>query len=79
MKSNELRLLILVRNENELLWSSADNVILIVHPIKFIFSCLSYSGRIGSNTNRFGFNSVRVISGSGQQQVNKSSGQFGFD
>jgi len=46
------------------------NVILFVYPIKFVFSCLSYSGRIGSGTNRFGFNLVRVNSG---------SGQFGFD
>ena len=75
---NELRLSILVRNENELLWSSADNVIFI-YPIKFIFSCLSYSGWIGSGTNRFGFYSVRVISGSGLYRVNKSLGQFGFD
>ena len=55
------------------------NVILVVHPIKFVFSCLSYSGWIGSGTNRFGFNLVRVILGSGLHQVNKSSGRFGFD
>ena len=65
---------ILVRNENEFLWSLADNVILIVYPIKFIFSCLFYSGSIGSVTNRFGFNSDL-----GLHRINKSSGQFGFD
>ena len=71
---NELRLSILVRNENELLWSLADNVILVVYPIKFVFSCLSYSGWIDLGTN-----SVRVISGSSLHRVNKSSGQFEFD
>ena len=57
----------------------ADNVILVVYPIKFIFNYLSYSGWISSGTNRFGFNLVRIISGSGLHRVNKSSGQFGFD
>jgi len=76
---NELRLSILIRNENELLWSSADKVILVVYLIKFVFSCLSYLDWIGSGTSWFGFNSVRVISGSDLHRVNKSSGQFGFD
>jgi len=74
-----LKLSILIINKNELLWSSADNVILLVYPIKFAFSCLSYSGWIGSGTNQFGFNSVRLISGSSLHRVNKSSSQFGFD
>jgi len=65
---------ILVRNENEHLWSLADNVILVVYLLKFIFSYLSYSGWIGSGTNQFGFNSVRVISGSGLHRIDKSSG-----
>ena len=47
--------------------------------MKFVFTCLFYSGWIGSDTNRFGFNSVRVISGSDLHRVNKSSSQFGFD
>ena len=55
------------------------NVILFVYPIKFVFSCLSYSGWIGSGTNRFGFNSIRVVSNSGLHRVNKSLGRFGFD
>ena len=76
---NELRLSILVRNETELLWLSADNIILVVYPIKFIFTCLSYSGWISLGTNRFGFNLLRFISGSGLHRVNKSSGQFRFD
>ena len=91
---NELRLLILVRNENELLWSSADHVI-FVYPTKFIFSYLSYSGWIDSSTNLFEFNLVRVISdsslhrvssdsvqfisGYGSNRANKISGHFGFD
>ena len=70
---------ILVRNENEHLWSLADNIILVVHPLKFIFSYLSYLGWIGLGTNRFEFNSVQVISLSDLHRVNKSSGQFGFD
>jgi len=69
---------ILVKNESELLWSLADDVILVVYPLKFIFSYSSYSGWISSDTNRFGFNSVRVISGSRLHQVNKSSGHIGF-
>ena len=36
-------------------------------------------GWIGSDTSRFGFNLVQVISGSGLHRVNKNSGQFGFD
>ena len=40
---------------------------------------MSYSDWIRSGTNRFGFNSVRVVSGSGLHRVNKSSSQFGFD
>jgi len=71
---HELRLSILVWNENDLLRSSVDNVILVVYPIKFLFTWLFYS-----STNRFGFNSVRIISGSGLHRVNKNSGQFGFD
>jgi len=72
---NKLRLSILVGNENWLLWSSADNVILVVYLIKFVFTCLFYSGwsvrvQIGSGLIRFG--SFRV-------RVNKSSGQLGFD
>ena len=39
---------------------------------------LFHSGWIGSGTNRFGFNSVRVISGSGLYRINKISDQFGF-
>ena len=76
---NELRLSILVRNANKLFWSSTDNVSLIVYPMKFVFNCLSYSGWISSGTNRFGFNSVWVISDSDLHRVNKSSSQFGFD
>ena len=76
---NELKLSILVRNENELLWSSADNVILVVYPIKFVFTCVFYSGWIGSGTNWLGFNSVQIISGSDLHRVNKSLGQFRFD
>ena len=76
---NESRLSILVRNEIDLLWSLANNAILVVCPIKFVFSCLSDSGWIGSGANRFGFNSVPVISGLGEHQLNNSSGQFGFD
>jgi len=76
---NELRLSILVRNENELLLSSVDNVILVVYTIKFIFSCLSYWGWIGLGTNWFGFNLIRVISDLGLHRVNKSSDQFRFD
>jgi len=68
---NELILSILVRNENELLRSLADNVILVVYPIKFIFNCLFYSGWIDSGTNRFRFYSVRVILGSSLHRVNK--------
>ena len=68
-----MRLSILVRNEDKLLWSSANNIILIIYPIKFIFSCLFHSGWIDSGTNRFGFNSVRVISGSGLYWINESS------
>ena len=52
---------------------------LVVYPIKFVFTCLSYLGWIGLVTNRFEFNSVRVISGSGLHWVNKSSGKFRFD
>jgi len=70
---NELRLSILVRNENELLWSSADNVILVVYPIKFIFSCLSYSSWIGWGTNRFGSFQVRVYIGSIRVRVSSDS------
>ena len=92
---NELRSSILIKNENELLWSSADNIILVIYPIKFIFSCLFYSGWIGSGLIRFGLFRVRVyirsirvrvssdlvrfISGYGSNWVNKISGQFGFD
>ena len=64
---NELRLSNLVKNENELLWSSTNNVILVVYPIKFVFSYVSYSG-----------NSARVILDWGLHRINKSSGQFGF-
>jgi len=52
---------ILVKNENELLWSAADNVILVVYPVKFIFSCLSSSGWIGQvqiGSGHFGFGSA---------------------
>ena len=91
---NELKLSILVRNENELLWLSADNVVLVVYPIKFIFSCLSYSSRIGSGLIRFGSfrvgvyiklirvrvnsDSIRVISILGLIRVITVSGWFGF-
>ena len=44
-RDNELRLSILVRNENELLYClSADNVILLVYIIKFIFICFILFG-----------------------------------
>ena len=43
---------------------------LIVYPIQV---------QISSGTNRFGFNSVRVISSSDLHRVNKSSDQFGFN
>ena len=36
-------------------------------------------GWIGSGINRFGFNSVQVISGSGLYRVNTCSGKFEFD
>ena len=70
---NELRLSILVRNENELLWSSADYVILVVYSIKFVFNCLSSSGWIGSGTNRFGPFWVRVYIGSIRVRVSSGS------
>ena len=65
-----MRLSILVRNENELLWSSADNFILVVYPIKFVFSCVSYLVWISLGTNRFEFNSVQVYIGSIRVRVN---------
>jgi len=75
----ELRISILVRNENGLLWSSVDNVILVVYSIKFVFSCLSYSGWIGSGTNRFGFNSVRVYIWSIRVHIRSDSIQVVWD
>ena len=85
---------ILVRNENELLWVLADNVILVIYPIKFIFIFLSYSGWIDSCTNRLEFNLVRVYIGSIRVRVSSDlirvisnfgliwvitvSGRFGF-
>jgi len=42
---NELRLSILVRNENELFLSSADNIIVVIYPIKLFL--LVYSIRVG--------------------------------
>ena len=74
-----MKLSILVRNENELLSSSTDNVILTIYPLKFVLRYLAYLGWIGSGTNQFGFNSVWAISGLSLHWVNKSSGQFEFD
>jgi len=91
---NELRLSILVRNENELLWWSTNNVILVIYPIKFIFNCLSYSGwigsglicfrsfqvrvYIGSKRVRVSSDSIRAISNFGSIRVITVSGRFGF-
>jgi len=66
------------RNENELLWSLAENVILVIYPIKFVFSCLPiWVGlirvQIGSGLIRFGSFRVRVYIGSIRVQISSNS------
>ena len=78
---NELKLLILVRNKNEFLWLLADNVILVVY-LKFFFTCLFYSGWIGSGLIRFGSFRIRVYIGSIRVRVRfgscRNSGHYNF-